>query len=48
MRQGVLTGVLVVALMAVLAGAAHADIRFKGKSGQGRTVKFRTNDAGLS
>ncbi len=47
MRQGVLTGILVVSLMAALAGAAHADIRFKGKSGQGRTVNFRTNDAGL-
>jgi hypothetical protein len=47
MRQGVLTGVAVVALMAAFAAAAHADIRFTGKSGQGRTVNFRTNDAGL-
>jgi hypothetical protein len=47
MRQGVLTAILAVALMAALAGAAQADIRFKGTSGQGRTVNFRTNDAGL-
>jgi hypothetical protein len=47
MRQGVLGGIAVVALTAALAGAAHADIRFTGKSGQGRTVNFRTNDAGL-
>ena len=47
MRQGVLTGILAVALMAALAGAAQADIRFTGTSGQGRTVNFRTNDAGL-
>ena len=47
MRQGVLTAVAAIALVVALAGAAHADIRFKGKSGQGRTVNFRTNDAGL-
>ena len=47
MRRGVLTGVAAIALVVALAGAAHADIRFKGKSGQGRTVNFRTNDAGL-
>jgi hypothetical protein len=47
MRQGVLTGVVAVALVFALAAPAHADIKFVGKSGQGRTVNFRTNDAGL-
>jgi hypothetical protein len=41
------TAIVAVALMVALAGAAQADIRFKGKSGQGRTVNFRTSDAGL-
>jgi hypothetical protein len=47
MRQGVLTGIAAVALMAATAGAAQADVRFTGKSGQGRTVNFRTSDDGL-
>jgi hypothetical protein len=47
MRPGVLTAIMAAAFMAALAGAAQADISFKGTSGQGRTVNFRTNDAGL-
>jgi hypothetical protein len=47
MRQGVLTGVVFLGLLAGLAGAAQADVRFTGKSGQGRTVNLRTGDDGL-
>jgi hypothetical protein len=44
MRRGVLTGVV---LLGLLAGPAQADVRFTGKSGQGRTVNLRTGDDGL-
>jgi hypothetical protein len=46
-RQGVLTGVVLLGVMASAAGVAQADVRFTGKSGQGRTVNFRTGDDGL-
>lgn len=46
-RQGVLTVLVLLGLVASGAGVAQADTRFKGKSGQGRTVNFRTGDDGL-
>jgi hypothetical protein len=46
-RQGALACVVLGGLFASLTGAAQADVRFTGKSGQGRTVHFRTSDAGL-
>jgi hypothetical protein len=46
-RQRVLTGVVVLGLMASVVGVARADVRFAGKSGQGRTVHLRTADDGL-
>jgi hypothetical protein len=46
-RQGLLTGIVLAGLMAGVNGAAQADVRYTGKSGQGRTVNFRTSDDGL-
>jgi hypothetical protein len=45
--QGVLTGVVLLGLLTGATGVAQADVRFTGKSGQGRTVNLRTGDDGL-
>jgi hypothetical protein len=45
-RRGLVAGIVLIGMLA--GGAqAQADIRFKGKSGQGRTVNFRTSDEGM-